>query len=56
MAKLPDVFIMPHVPDDEVADILRETEEEEEFHVTRKHNSDETSDLTFRRITSSAGT
>jgi hypothetical protein len=55
MAKLPDIFIQPHVPDDEVADKITETEEEGEFHVTRKHNNDGTSDLTFRRIKSSAG-
>ena len=54
MPKVPDEFIMPHVPDDEVAAILLETEQEGEFHVTRKQNNDKTSDLTFRRI--SAGT
>jgi hypothetical protein len=56
MATLPDIFIQPHVPDDKVDEILQLTEEEGEFHVTRKHNTDGTSDLTFRRIGSSGGT
>jgi hypothetical protein len=52
MPTLPNIFIQPHVPDDKVDEIIELTEEEEEFHVTRKKNNDGTSDLTFRRIKS----
>ena len=49
MPTLPDVFIMPSVPDSEVKDIETETEEEGEFNLEKERNSDGTWKLTFRR-------
>ena len=54
MPTLPDVFIMPKVPDADLQEILTETEEENEFDVKKKRNRDGTWRLTFTRKSSSA--
>lgn len=49
MPTLPDVFIVPNVPADELPDMQRETDLEGIFTMTTKGNDDGTFDVTFTR-------